>query len=133
MRLWRFGPSRHHRSMSAAVGTMRLLPLLLLFLAGEPAAGAEPLRFWNPTNETVTSLTLAPAGTDKFGSNQCANDRDGEVDHDERLRLTDVQPGRYDVRLRFKRGRACVVRGVELRGEGRYAFSLEPSDLTDCR
>src|SRR4051812_39866787 len=118
---------------SARVRTMRLLPLLLLFLAGEPAAGAEPLRFWNLTNETVTSLTLAPAGTDKFGSNQCANDRDGEVDHDERLTLTNVQPGKYDVRLGFKRGRACVVRGIELRAGRRYAFSIEPSDLTDCR
>ena len=110
---------------------MRVL-LLLLLLAAQPAAGAEPLRFWNLTNGTVTSLTLAPPGTDQFGSNQCANDRDGEVDHNERLTLTGIQPGKYDVRLGFKRGRTCVVRGVELRGEGRYAFSLEPSDLTDC-
>jgi hypothetical protein len=112
---------------------MRIWPLLLLLLAARPAAGAEKLRFWNLTNDTVTSLTLAPTGTDQFGPNQCANDRDGEVDHNERLRLTGVQPGKYDVRLGFKRGRTCLVRGVELRGEGRYAFSLEPSDLTDCR
>ncbi len=105
---------------------------LLLLLATSPAQGAEPLRFWNLTNETVTSLTLAPAGTDKFGPNQCANDRDGEVDYNERLRLTGVEPGKYDVRLGFKNGLTCIARGVELRGEGRYAFSLEPSDLTDC-
>ncbi|GAC1337179.1 MAG: hypothetical protein NVSMB18_01600 [Acetobacteraceae bacterium] len=110
---------------------MRILALLLL-LAASPASGVEPLRFWNLTNETVTSLSLAPAGTDQFGPNQCANDRDGEVEYNERLRLTGVGPGRYDVRLDFKKGRTCLVRGVELRGEGRYAFSLEPSDLTDC-
>ena len=112
---------------------MRILPIVLLLLVAYKAFGAEPLRFWNLTNETVTSLSLAPAGTDEFGPNQCANDRDGEVEFNERLKLTGVEPGKYDVRLEFKKGRACVVRGVELRAEGHYAFSLEPSDLTDCR
>jgi hypothetical protein len=112
---------------------MRALAVLVL-LAALPASAAEPLRFWNLTNETVTSLTLAPAGTDQFGPDQCANDRDGEVDHDERLRLTGVKPGKYDVRVGFGKGRRiCTVRGVELRGEGRYAFSIEQSELRDCR
>jgi len=106
--------------------------LLILLLAAAPALGAEPLRFWNLTNATVTKLELAPAGTDHWGPDQCVNDRDGEVDHNERLRLTGIEPGRYDVRLGFRNGRSCVVHGVQLRAEGRYAFSLEPSDLTDC-
>jgi hypothetical protein len=109
---------------------MRIVLLLLAFAA--PALAAEPMRFWNLTGETVTSLSLAPAGSDTYGPNQCANDRDGTVDNDERLRLTGVEPGRYDVHLGFKRGRMCTVRGVQLRGEGKYAFSLEPSDLKDC-
>ena len=109
---------------------MRIALLLLAFAA--PALAAEPMRFWNLTGETVTSLSLAPAGSDTYGPNQCANDRDGTVDNDERLRLTGIEPGRYDVRLGFKRGRMCTVRGVQLRGEGKYAFSLEPSDLKDC-
>ncbi|HYZ64125.1 MAG TPA: hypothetical protein VE650_16880 [Acetobacteraceae bacterium] len=111
---------------------MRIVTALFV-LAAHPVLAADPLRFWNLTNETIAELRLAPAGTDAFGPNQCANDRDGEVDHDERLRLSGISPGRYDVRVVFKRGRACTVRGVELRGEGRYAFSLEESDLTDCR
>ncbi|MBV8912663.1 MAG: hypothetical protein JOZ05_06450 [Acetobacteraceae bacterium] len=111
---------------------MRLL-LAFSILAAQPLLAAEPLRFWNLTNETVTSLRLAPAGTDQFGPEQCANDRDGQVDNDERLPLTGVTPGKYDVRIGFKRGRTCTVRGVELRGEGRYAFSLDASDLAECR
>lgn len=107
---------------------MVLLPLLV----AAPVLAAEPMRFWNLTGETVTSLSLAPAGSDTYGPNQCANDRDGSVDNDERLRLTGVAPGRYDVRLGFKPGRICTVRGVQLRGEGKYAFSLEPADLKDC-
>lgn len=114
--------------------TARFLLVLLLASgwASDGAFGAEPLRFWNLTGETITSLSLAPAGTDRFGANQCANDRDGSVDNDERLRLTNVEPGRYDVRLGFKKGRMCTVHGVTLRGEGKYAFSLDPANLKDC-
>ena len=109
------------------------LALTLLTLAGPARAAEQRLSFWNLTSDTVTNLVMAPAGTDKFGSNQCANDRDGTVDHDERLRLTGIQPGRYDVRLTQKRGRVCTIRGVEVKGEGRYAFSLADEDLKDCK
>ena len=36
----------------------------------------------------VESLQLSPAGQNAWGANQCANDPDGAVDHDERLRIT---------------------------------------------
>jgi hypothetical protein len=85
------------------------------------------------TGSTITNLVMAPAGSSEFGPNQCANDRDGSVDHDERLRLIGVAPGRYDVRLTTKPGRVCTVRNVELKGGGKYAFSLSDSDLTDCK
>ena len=55
------------------------------------------------------------------------------MDHDERLRLTGIQPGRYDVRLTQKGGRVCTIRDVEVKGDGRYAFSLSDGDLKDCR
>ncbi len=76
---------------------------------------------------------MAPAGSGQFGPNQCANDNDGTVDHDERLRLSGVTPGRYDVRLTRKGGQVCTVRNVELRQGGKYAFALSDSDLTDCK
>ena len=107
--------------------------LALLALAGPAGAAEQRLTFWNLTSDTITNLVMAPTGTDGFGPNQCANDRDGSVDHDERLRLTGIQPGRYDVRLTQKRGRVCTVRGVEVKGEGRYAFSLADDDLKDCK
>ena len=114
--------------------TLLWLVLLLVLTLVSPgsAVAAGPMQFWNLTGETVTSLTLAPAGSDKFGPNQCANDKDGGVDNDERLKLTGVAPGRYDVRVGLPKGRMCVVRGVELKGDRKYAFSLEPADLTDC-
>jgi hypothetical protein len=105
---------------------------ILVLLVASPAAFAQgkSIRFWNLTTETVNKLHLSPAGKDTWGPNQCENDRDGEVDHRERLTLKGVEPGRYDVRLGYENGRLCVVRNVELKAGG--VFSIENKDLKDC-
>ncbi len=90
----------------------------------------KPIRFWNLTLNTVTRLQLSPAGQNAWGPDQCANDRDGSVDHDERLRITGVAAGRYDVRLADKIGRLCVVRNVEIKDGA--VFTIEEKQLTDC-
>jgi hypothetical protein len=89
------------------------------------------IRFWNLTLHTITALHMSSAGEDKWGPDQCKNDRDGTVDHDERLQITGIGPGRYDVRLADKSGRFCIVRNVEVK-EG-AVFSIEEKQLTDCR
>lgn len=121
---------------------MRWIPVLLLCALVEPvyaqprpaeqARPAERMAFWNLTSSTVTYLAMAPAGTDKFGPDQCVNDRDKEVDHDERLRLTGIAPGRYDVRVSNKAVSMCTVRNVEVKSGGKFSFSLEDKDLTGC-
>ena len=87
------------------------------------------IRFWNLTLYTITALQMSPAGEDRWGPDQCKNDRDGTVDHDERLRITGVDPGRYDVKLADRSGRVCIVRNVEVKD----IFSIEEKQLTDCR
>jgi len=96
------------------------------------ATGAERLRFWNLTSSTIKELRLAPAGTAKWGPDQCKNDPDGVVDVDERLTLKDVAPGRYDVQLVDKKGRICVVHNVDVVAGKPYAFSITDKDLTEC-
>jgi hypothetical protein len=109
-----------------------ILGLGLLALLASTAGAADPkgIRFWNLTSTTVVDFRAAPPGTGEWGANQCANDRDGAVDHDERLRITGVSPGRYDVKLTFKDGRACTVRNIEMKDGG--IFSIEDKDLTEC-
>ncbi|GGF13440.1 hypothetical protein GCM10011611_18910 [Aliidongia dinghuensis] len=97
------------------------------------AVAAGKLRFWNQTTSTIVELYLAPAGTEKWGPNQCENDKDKAVDGDERLQLTGVAAGRYDVKLVEKSGRRCLVRDVELKADGPYAFALAEEDLKDCK
>src|SRR5262249_52388180 len=116
----------------SAVGMRLIAVCLALTAVGLSAAAAERLRFWNLTAVTITELSLTAPGTTNWGPNQCKNDPDGAVDHDERLTLKDVTPGRYDVRIADKQGRVCVVRNVQVKSGAPYAFSISASELTDC-
>lgn len=91
------------------------------------------MKFWNLTGEDLVDLYMAPAGTDKFGPNQTANDDNNVAEKDERLPLTGVGAGTYDVKIKDKAGRTCVVKNVEVRDTGPYSFSLEADQLTDCK
>ena len=76
-------------------------------------------------------LQLSPAGKDAWGPDQCKNDRDGTVDHDERLRITGIEPGRYDAKLADRIGRVCIVRDIDVKDGA--VFAIEEKQLTDCR
>ena len=105
--------------------------LAAVALAGA-AAAADRMEFWNLTSNTITRLRMAHAGTTEFGPDQCANDKDGTVDHDERLRLAGVKPGQYDVQVTDAKGRQCLARDITVVGSKRVAFSLSDKDLKDC-
>ena len=111
---------------------MRLLVGLALASIGSAAAAqsAKGIRFWNLTAHTVHQLYLSPAGKNQWGADQCKNDRDGEVDHDERLRIAGITTGRYDVKFTDKAGRRCTVRNVDVQDGA--VFSIEEKQLGDC-
>jgi len=112
-------------------GIMKRL-ILLAFAASvltRPAT-AKDTRFWNLTSSTVKSLELAPAGASAFGPNQCANDPDGAVDHDERVRVTGVTTGAYDARVTLADGRVCMAKGIRI--ESGQPFAIEDRDLVGC-
>jgi hypothetical protein len=110
-----------------------LLAVTVLGLVGSAAAAQDRrgIRFWNLTLYTITSFQMSPAGQNTWGPDQCQNDRDGTVDHDERLRITGIEPGRYDVKLADRIGRTCIVRDVEVKAGA--VFAIEEKQLTDCR
>jgi hypothetical protein len=71
------------------------------------AAAGKGIRFWNLTASTISSLQLSLSGKDQWRKNPCENDADGTVDHHERLKITGIEPGKYDVRLANKQGRCA--------------------------
>lgn len=103
---------------------------VLALMCSGASAQSKGTRFWNLTLYTVTSFQLSPAGQGAWGPDQCKNDRDGTVDHDERLRITGVTPGRYDAKLADKTGRVCVVRNIDVKDGA--VFTIEEKQLTDC-
>jgi hypothetical protein len=103
---------------------------LVLSLSATFAADRKPTRFWNLTANTIVTLQMSPAGQQAWGRDQCENDRDHEVDHDERLRITDIAPGRYDIRFKDKTGRVCVVKDIEVKDGA--IFSIEEKELSGC-
>jgi hypothetical protein len=94
------------------------------------SALAKDTRLWNLTAHTITSVQLSPSGKNDWGRNQAENDRDGAVDHDERLKITNTPPGMYDIKFVDKSGRTCVVPNIEVK-EG-AVFSVEEKSLKNC-
>ena len=109
-----------------------LMSVALALCVTSAAAHAEgrPTRFWNLTRHVISELYLAPAGTTNWGPNQCKNDKDGTVDPDERLPITGVTAGSYDVKLVDTSGRTCLVRNIKV--VVGQIFSIEERELTSC-
>jgi hypothetical protein len=104
--------------------------VFLMILPGSTIAQGKGIRFWNLTTSTISSFQLSPAGRNDWGPNQTLNDKDKEVDHDERLRITGVEPGRYDAKVGYRDSRQCVVRDIDIKTDA--VFSIADKDLRDC-
>jgi len=104
---------------------------LMLATAGPLAAQGKGIRLWNLTTSTISNFQLSPAGKDAFGPNQTLNDKDKEVDHDERLRITGIEPGRYDAKVGYRDKKQCLVRDIEIKADA--VFSIADKDLKECR
>jgi hypothetical protein len=112
------------------MNTLPCAAFALIISASCALSADRPARFWNLTRQTIAEFYLAPAGTTKWGENQCKNDKDGTVDSDERLRITGVDSGVYDAKLKDVSGRSCLVRNIKVEAGG--IFSIEEKDLTSC-
>lgn len=108
---------------------IRLAASATVILAASAMAADKPTQFWNLTSATVVGFKLSHAGSGEYGDNLAAGDADG-VDHDERLKLTDVPTGRYDAELKYKGGRICFARNIEV--VAGKVFSIEDKSLTAC-
>ncbi len=92
------------------------------------APRAERFFVYNLTSASdLDGLYLAPAGTIDWGPNQTLNDRDHQVEPTERLALTGIVHGLYDVRAVTTKGHVCVKTGVDLTHD--TTFDIRDADL----
>jgi hypothetical protein len=108
-----------------------VIAAVLLATSGALMAQGKGIRLWNLTTATMSSFQLSPAGKGDWGPNQTLNDRDKEVDHDERLRITGVEPGRYDAKVGYRDTRQCLVKDIEIKADA--VFSVADKDLKNCK
>jgi len=102
--------------------------VLLLLTAGSALAKVPLL--WNLTANTINSVLISPAGKDQWGPEEIVNDNDHTVDPDERLKITGVADGIYDVKFKDVKGRSCVVRNIEIKTN--KVFTIDEKELKDC-
>ena len=116
------------------VPTATLLILIALPFSFDCALSAQSkgkgIRLWNLTSATISGFELSPAGKNEWGPNQTLNDKDKEVDHDERLRITGVEPGHFDAKVSYPDSKQCFVRDIEIKADA--VFSISDKDLKDC-
>jgi len=111
--------------------TLIAICVLSIAIPSQLLAQGKGIRLWNLTTSTITGFQLSPAGQNAWGPNQTLNDKDKEVDHDERLRITGIEPGRYDARVGYRDKRQCLVRDIEIKTDA--VFSIADKDLKECR
>jgi hypothetical protein len=102
----------------------------ILLSTSQLMAQGKGIRLWNLTTATISNFQLSPAGRDSWGPNQTLNDRDKEVDHDERLRITGIEPGRYDAKVGYRNSKQCLVKDIEIKADA--VFSIADKDLKNC-
>jgi hypothetical protein len=110
--------------------TRSRLALLAIAFAIPTAVFAKDTQFWNLTPDTITSLQISPPGKSDWGPNQAENDSDKSVSPDERLKITGVQSGTYDVKFADQAGHVCVVRDVAIK-EGKV-FTFDKKTPKSC-
>ena len=111
----------------------RMLIVVCLFATALPAeltAQGKGIRLWNLTTSTISGFQLSRAGKNDWGPNQTLNDKDKEVDHDERVLIKGIEPGRYDAKVDLRGTKECFVYDLEIKAEA--VFSIADNDLQDC-
>jgi hypothetical protein len=111
---------------------LRCVLTILIAASSSVGIAAERYQAYNLTAATTfTGVYLAPAGTQQWGPNQALNDKDKTLEASERIVLTGLTGGRYDVKLVDHKGRTCIKHNVDLTSE--HSFEIRDGDLASCQ
>jgi hypothetical protein len=104
---------------------------LVVGLVSCDAVAADRFFGFNETTATVfTEVYLASEGTDAWGPNEALNDKDKVWDTGERLPITGVTRGRFELKIVDRGGRVCIKHGLDLTQD--LTFDVRDTDLVNC-
>ena len=116
--------------MARALARVWLTPIVLVLCGGDGRADQRFFVYDLTTATKFTEVYLAPSGSGRWGANQAANDKDRVLDPGERLAITAIARGVYDVKFIDHDGRICVKNGVDLTRD--TTFDIRDTDLAKC-
>ena len=92
---------------------MRRLPFVLalgtMLAFGCGAALALDLEIVNQSRTTIQHLYLSAAGERAWGDDQLGEGEDDTIDPGDSYTVTDIEPGRYDLKLVARDGTTCII------------------------
>ncbi|MBV9992807.1 MAG: hypothetical protein JOZ72_16125 [Alphaproteobacteria bacterium] len=103
---------------------------LALWLAGTAFASAESLQVANDSSRTIMHLFLSDADDNDWGPDQLGDGADDTVMPGESFTLTNIEQGRYDIKLVTKSGAECEVNDVVF--DSSYEWTITNGMLKDC-
>ncbi|MGH6969455.1 MAG: hypothetical protein ACREEN_10175 [Stellaceae bacterium] len=113
------------------IAVIMMLAGLAVAWVAPAVAGTNHFAYNDTAVTSFSGVYFAPAGTTLWGPNQALNDDDKELDFGERLTLTGLDSGPYDVKLIDKKGRTCIMHKVDLTKAA--SFDIRDADLTRCQ
>jgi len=109
--------------------SLAAVAIAALTLTAGIAAAKEPV-LWNLTVNRIDSLKISPPGKNAWSAEQTLNDKDHSVDPDERLKITGIADGVYDVKFVDAKKRTCIVPNVALAAN--KITSIDEKELKGC-
>jgi len=117
--------------MAIALARIWIAPVVLVLCGGGTVRADPRLFVYDLTTATkFIEVYLAPSGSGQWGANQTVNDKDRVLDPGERLAITILARGVYDVKFVDPDGRVCIKAGVDLTRE--TTFDIRDTDLAKC-
>lgn len=100
-------------------------------LAGTVAmADGNQLEIVNNSNKTIYHLYMSDSTDNNWGPDQLGNTQDDTIEPGGKFTLTDIDSGKYDIKLVTKSGAECEIDDVEFDSD--YRWNVTDAMLHDC-
>jgi hypothetical protein len=112
---------------------VKWVPLFSVLVISVPQTWAADYEFEivNSSNQIIDHLQFAPTATSNWGGDQLGEDEEDALEPGAWIKVRDLQPGTYDIRIVHADETSCVIRHVVL--EPDKTVTITDHLLESCR